>query len=216
MGGPGREARIQSGARALPGGRSPAAGTAAARRAEPAGRPRAARRKVSSAQLRGRPRPATPRARPQTEIKRRAAGPSAPGLPAPLRSVTRTVRAGSGFHWWPGSHQAPPTARGSPAPFRARVCRARAPPRRPPLLARERCAGSWAPAGGDAGRRGQLAFHFCPSDPLRGRYGTETTSRESEEAPRPGARDGRDRCLFWRRAEAASKNGGAWQFALTL
>lgn len=149
MGGPGRVVRIGSGARALPGAgarqRGPRQGRqnrGPSERGRQEGQLRAALRVSKAGNA------ASPAA---DEDKAPDSQPLRPQPRGPLRSVTRTVRAGSGFHWWPGSRQAPPTAPGSPAPFRARVSGARA--------ASWPCRGgaaSWAPAGGDAGGRSCL------------------------------------------------------------
>lgn len=117
--------RIGSGARALPGAgarqRGPRQGRqnrGPSERGRQEGQLRAALRVSKAGNA------ASPAA---DEDKAPDSRPLRPQPRGPLRSVTRTVRAGSGFHWWPGSHQAPPTAPGSPAPFRARVSGARAP-----------------------------------------------------------------------------------------
>lgn len=138
---------------------------------------------------------ASPRA---AEDKASDSQPLRPRPRGPLRSVTRTTRAGSGFHWWARRPPGSAHRHGGPAPPRARGYE---PPAGP-----EAVRGKLGSCGSRHPRR-LLAFHPCPSDPKCGRQGTETTSCESETAPRRLSAGLESRCLFWRRAEAASKTG---------
>lgn len=179
-GGPRREVRRGSGAWVLPGARAqqrgPRQGTSARHSREgvavrPAGR--SAPEGSPSAQGW------------QTKIKRWTPGPLRPRPRDPLRSVTRTARAGSGFHWWPWR---PPGPAHRPRP------------RRPFPGALVRCAGAptW-PRGRTRDASHQpiatpptaARFPFLPQRSIVGRNGTETTSRKSETAPCGVARDPR-------------------------
>lgn len=149
-GGPRREAGRGSGAHASPG--------AAARRREPpqGGHSREAVAgdaggAVGAGRLSRSPRPATQPAPPQTKIRRPAPGPLRPQPLSPLRSVTRTARAGSGFHWWPEA-AGPAHRPRPPRPFpgaRGRGARDPGRPRRP-----TRHAERW-----------RLCFSFLPRRP---------------------------------------------------
>ena len=68
----------------------------------------------------------------------------------PLRSVTRTARARSGFHWWARQRPAPPTARGSPAPSLEQGCCVGEPPAGPRRGARGACSASVGRDTGDS------------------------------------------------------------------
>lgn len=146
-------------------------------------------------------RPATGAARTADEDKAPDSRPLRPQPRGPLRSVTRTARADSGFHWWASRPRLrpPPTAAPllSPSP-RARGSGARAP---------GRPRGGAGPLGSRRSglRLRRLAFRFSPSDATCGRCGAGTTPCENGKAPRGAARRGRDPRLFSRLAGAASK-----------
>lgn len=144
------------------------------------GRQSAAGRKVSSGQLSGCPRPATPQARPQTKIKRRIPGPSAPSLASRYAASRARPAPVQDFIGGPAAPRLRPPPAAAP-PLSARATAVREPPAGAGAVRGELGSGRlWS-------RRRQLALHCCPGDPERRRYGTQTTSCESQEAPRPGA-----------------------------
>lgn len=139
-GGPRREVRSGSGSMSITWGQSPTAETSSrmAKSGSPHG---AAGRKVGVRELSRCPKPAAQPAPPRAKIKRPTPWPLRPQPRSPLRSVTRTASAGSGFHWLPRRPQAPPTAHGRHASSRTRAYPG---PERPPGPAPSagRCAGA--------------------------------------------------------------------------
>lgn len=177
-GGPGREVKIGSGARASPGAEARQRGRRQGRQNR---RPSERGRQESQLRAALRVSKAGDAASPAAdEDKAPDPRPLRPQPRVPLRSVTRTARAGSGFHWWPGLPRLRPPPAAAP-PLSARATAVREPPAGAGAVRGELGSGRlWS-------RRRQLALHCCPGDPERRRYGTQTTSCESQEAPRPGA-----------------------------
>lgn len=167
-GGPRREVRRGSGAWVLPGARARQRGPRQGghSRAGVAVRPAGGSAPEGSAGAQGR----------QTQIKRRAPGPLRPQPQGPLRSVTRTARARSGFHWWP---RRPPGSAHRPRPPRPF----------PGALGRGTGAPTWlrgrtrdAPHQRVVTPVAAACFPLLPQRSIVGREGTGTTFRKSETA----------------------------------